>query len=56
MYQEIGQGACEETGCVIDEVGDDHFDDLRRDPGDRTRACHRSLRVSTPRAHSPDSG
>ena len=37
---DTGQGACEETGCVMDEVGDDHFDYLRREPGDRTRACH----------------
>ena len=27
------QGACQETARVIDEVGDDHFDDLERKLG-----------------------
>ena len=29
-----GQGAREETGCIMNEMGDDHFDDFQREPGD----------------------
>ena len=40
------QGACEETARVIDEVGDDHFDDLERKLGGGGRVYSRSLRRS----------
>ena len=40
------QGACEETASVIDEMGDDHFDDLERKVSGGGRACSRSLRRS----------
>ena len=29
-----GQGACAETARIVDEMGDDHFDDLLGKPGD----------------------
>ena len=51
-----GQGAREETGCIVDKMGDDHFDYFRGKPGSRGRARRRSLRVNTPREDSPDPG
>ena len=33
-----GHGACQEAGCVVNEVGDDHFHDLLREIGDWGRA------------------
>ena len=51
-----GQGAYNEAACVVDEMDDDHFEDLHREPGEMGWACRRSLRRSTSRKHSPDSG
>ena len=41
------QAACAETASVIDEVSDDHFNDLRGKPGGGGRARCRGLRRST---------
>ena len=38
-----GQGTCEETFRVVDEVGDDHFDNFERKIDDGGRARGRSL-------------
>jgi len=35
------QGACQETGCVVDEVGENDLDELLRELGDWGRACGR---------------
>ena len=51
-----GQGACEETGRIADELDDDKFDNFQGEPGGRRRVCRRSLRMSTPKARSLDSG
>ena len=36
-----GQGACAETACVVDEISDDYFNDLKGKPGGRGWACRR---------------
>jgi len=43
-----GQGACEKPVLVVDEVGDDHFDDIHGKSDDRGRACCGGLQISTP--------
>ena len=43
-----GQGACAKTELVVDEMSDDNFNDVLRNPGDRGRARRGSLRRSTP--------
>ena len=48
-----GQGTCEEAALVVDEMKDDHFEDLHRKPGEIGWAC---FRRSTPRKQSPDHG
>ena len=48
-----GQGTCKEAVLVVDEMKDDHFEDLHRKPGEIGWAC---LRRSTPRKQSPDCG
>ena len=49
-----GHSACAETGRVIEDIGDDGFDEIQGKPGGRRRACHRGLRRSNPpRARSP---
>ena len=50
-----GQGTRKEAVRVIEEMGDDHFDDLLGQPDDGGRLCHRSLWRSTFRERSPDS-
>jgi len=42
-----GEGTCAEATCVINEVGDNHFDDLLGKPGGRGRACRGGLWGST---------
>ena len=49
------QGACEETVCVVSEMGDDHFDDLLGKPGGKGRACGGNLWGSASRTRYPDS-
>jgi len=51
-----GQGAREETECVVDEIADNHFKDLRGESGSGKWTHRRSLRVSAPRANPSDSG
>ena len=46
-----GQRASKETVFVVDEIVDDHFNDLQREPGGRGYGCRK-----TPRARSPDPG
>jgi hypothetical protein len=44
-----------ETTLVVDKMGDDHFDDLLREPGGRGRGCCRKNVVRTiRRTHSLD--
>lgn len=50
-----GLGACEEAACIIDKVGNDHFDDLLGESRGRGRACHRGFWRNTLRTQSPDS-
>ena len=38
-----GQATCAETGSVIDEMENDHFDDLLREAGARGREYRRGL-------------
>ena len=38
-----GQGARDETWCVVDEMSDDHFDDFHGKLGERRRACRWNL-------------
>ena len=38
-----GHGACAETACVVDKIGDDDFDDLHGKSGGGGRACRRGL-------------
>ena len=42
------QGTRNEAGCVMGEIGDDHFDNLEGEPGGRGRARCRGLRTSSP--------
>jgi len=53
---ETSQGACEETGLIIDGMADYHFNDLLGKPGGRGRARRRHPWRKTTRVHSPDSG
>jgi hypothetical protein len=49
-----GQGACQKTGFVVDEVGDDHLDDLLGKSGGGGRACCRNLLRTIRGEHFPD--
>ena len=51
-----GQRACEEAALVVDEMDNDHFEDLPRKPGSMGWGCRRSLRRSSARKDSPDFG
>ena len=51
-----GEGARPETSGVVDEVGDDHINDLLGDPISRGRTCGRGLRGGTPKEQPLDSG
>ena len=43
-----GLRACAETAGVVDEVANNHFDDLRGESGGGRRVCRRDLRGRTP--------
>jgi len=43
-----GQGACVETGRIIDQMGDDNSDDLQGKPGGRGQTCGRGFWRSIP--------
>lgn len=45
------QGAREKTVYVVDQIGDDHFDDFLGEAGGKRRACRRILKRSTRRMH-----
>ena len=49
-----GQGACEEATLVVNEMDDDHFEDLGRNFGKIGWGCRRCLWRSTARNQSPD--
>ena len=49
-----GQGACDETGLVIDKMSDDHFDDLLGEPGGRGWGCQRNVVRIIRRTRAPD--
>ena len=51
-----GQRARKGTRCATDEITDSYFNDIQGESGGRRPVYHGSLRVSTPRAYSPDSG
>jgi hypothetical protein len=49
-----GQGACEEAALVVDQMGNDHFDDPLGEPGCKRRGCRRNVVRSTRRTRPPD--
>jgi hypothetical protein len=51
-----GQGACPEAARVVDEVCDDHFNDVLGKSRGKRQGCRRSVRGSTGRAYPSDSG
>ena len=51
-----GQAACAETACIVREICDNRFNDLRGKLGEWGRARRKKLRGSTPGAHPPDRG
>lgn len=52
--REARQGACEETAPVIDEMGDDHFNDVLRKPVENGWGCRGNVLESTTRTVSPE--
>ena len=50
-----GQGTCKETAGVIDQMGNDHFDDLLGKSHGGGLACRGRFWRSTSRTYSPDS-
>ena len=51
-----GQGTCTETAHVVDEIGDDHVNDLLRKPGGGGHVRRGGLRRKTPGKHPSDYG
>jgi len=48
-----GQGARKESASIVDEMGDDNFDDLLGKSGGRGRVRRENLRRSTAKIHPP---
>ena len=53
-----GQGARAETGCVVDKIGNDHFDDLQGKQTNRVRVVERirTIEILDMRAFSSGKG